>query len=63
MPVKSVLGIIKRGPMVIMHDQRQLERKSPKNIRLWTVSNDPSDLNMAIAMAEEAMKDIAPMAI
>jgi len=46
-----------------MHDQRQLERKRPKNIRLWTVSNDPSDLNMAIARAEEAMKDIAPMAI
>jgi hypothetical protein len=49
--------------MVIVHDKRQLERKSPKNIRLWTVSNDPLDLKMAIARAEEAMKEIAPMVI
>lgn len=63
MPLKSSLGTIKRGPMVIVHDKRQLERKSPKNIRLWTVSNDPLDLKMAIARAEEAMKEIAPMVI
>lgn len=63
MPVKSLLGSMKRGPMMVMNDIIQLERKRPKNIRLWTVSNDPSDLNMAIARAEVEMKDIAPMTI